>query len=210
VSTRVIVHPASGNAEDITWQAYIQGQPDPISLRTLADLNTFLADYETDDGEYVYYGIAGCDGSGHYPCPLAATGTVLWAAPGAYHAARVCDTGQGAVVQDAIRLGYPHTVIAAPVQLPRSYFSSASTQDMAELTRALVGYQVDPGVYTQPVCSGCQARICLPYGSLQWADAEGCLECTGGAGHIPAVTELAPPGPDSADLCGSGLAIPTP
>jgi hypothetical protein len=211
VSTRVIVHPAPENAGDARWEAWIQGHPDGFLLKTMTELNDKLGELEVDDAVY-YCGATGCDGDNNQACHLAATKTVLWSAPGAWHAARVCNDHHATVTGDAVRLGYQHTTIGAPVRLPRAYFSAASQEDMAALARAFVGYDVDPEVYDQPVCAVCEARICLPYGSLQWADGHGRIECQDGAGHVLAVpavmAELAPAEPDSASLSPIGSCIP--
>jgi hypothetical protein len=191
VTTRVIVHPAPEDADDGLWDAWIQEHADPYRLKTLADLNDIIGELGLRD--CVYYAAAvPCEGKNEdTPCWLVATGTVLWAGPAEYRITRVCNTHQDTAVEDAIRLGYPHTVIPVPVRASQAYFSHVSYQDMAALTRALVGYDVPDDVFAQQVCSGCDTRICLPVGSLQWAGPDGNLECkAGGPGHIPVVLEI--------------------
>lgn len=202
MSTRVIVHPAPDSAEDGIWDVYVEGHADPFRLKTMADLNAEIGHLGLKDCVY-YPASFACDGkTDKSPCWLAATGTILWAGPGEFHAAHVCDAHREEGTSDAVRLGYPYTLICAAVPLSRLYFSKSSHADMADLARDLVGYEVPGDVYRQPVCAGCGERICLPAGSLQWADAGSEYECAaGGTGHLPAVAELTAAA-EPADLSG--------
>lgn len=206
MSTRIVVHQAPGDEPGRGWDAYIEGHLDSFRVASFADLNETVSGLGIDDGDY-YGDAVACEP----PCGLAATGTVIWSGPDVCHVARQCDGDQAETIRIALQAGRPHAVVSGLPQVSRPYYSRLSYEDMADLTRTLVAYDIPPEVFIQPVCAQCGKRVCLSrdlsHDGVQWVDADGAWDCADGdAGHV--ATSL-PPGrheKTGAELTGEPVA----
>jgi hypothetical protein len=121
-------------------------------------------------------------------CLLAAVGTLVWAGPGENHVLRMCDEHQAAELERLAGRDLPHVVLERVLKTAQDFYVSSHHEDMLSLTRLLVGEEVPAAVFLQPRCSRCKARICLPRGSLRWANAEGSFRCKGNGSHLPSAS----------------------
>jgi len=177
---RVIVHEA-GTGHDPAAKgldAWIEGHDDSFRVDGPEALNALIRD-ELKIGAPQVLCIPSCAAAG---CGLAATGTVIQAAPEdgylEYLAQAGCTPHRAEFAAAPIAAGLPYADLPAAVHLPQSFYRSTSGMDMEALTRALAAHEVPAEVFPQPSCSRCQARIHTkrPPG-MTWVSADGKPNC---------------------------------
>lgn len=179
--TLVVVHPApEGPQKDV----YIAGR-EPVRIDTAGELNALLGGLGIRHTTLI--GLSSCDTPS---CGYAATTAALTATPDAYRFERSCD--------DHLPLAFPETtyVIPNPGTVRPAYVRRFATE-VADLARFLLAHDVPEGVFAQPACGNCHARLAPELSwrgdaapRVTWLTAEGGRSCGRNRQHTPAPGEV--------------------